>query len=166
MTERIFIALGANLDERRLQLERGLELLARTPGLDIVARSPWFETEPVGGPIGQGRYLNGVAELATDLAPAALLARLLEIERLVGRDRSTEERFGPRRLDLDLLLYGDRALDEPGLVVPHPRLEERIFVLAPLAALAPELRLPSGCTVQERLAERLAAAAEPSLGTP
>jgi len=157
--ERAFVALGSNLGDRSAHLEAALRELARTAGVRVVAASDWVETEPVGGPAGQGRYLNGVVELETTLAPRALLERLLAIERALGRERRGEVRNGPRTLDLDLLLHGERRVEERDLFVPHPRLEERVFVLLPLAQIAPERRLP-GCrlTVRERLAQLLAPA--------
>ena len=100
----------------------------------------------------QPRFLNGAAELETDLSPRGLLERLLAVERELGRERSSGERWGPRTLDLDLLVYGDELVHEPGLVVPHPRLAERRFVLEPLAELDPELVLPGGRRVREVLA--------------
>lgn len=157
---RAHVALGANLGRRRGQLARGLVLLERTPGVSVVACSPWYGTAAVGGPAGQPDYLNGAAELAVRLTPGELLARMLEVERSVGRDRRLEPRNGPRVLDLDLLLFDDLRIDEPRLVVPHPRLEERTFVLAPLAAIAPDLVLPSGATVAERLDALVAAGEE------
>ena len=159
VVERAFVALGSNLGDRRAQLAGALRALRATPSVRVVAVSDWIETEPVGGPPGQDRYLNGVVELETSLAPGALLLRLLEIERAAGRVRIEGQRDGPRTLDLDLLLFGDRRVDEPGLLVPHPRLEERVFVLQPLAQIAPERELP-GCrlSVRERLAQLLAPA--------
>ena len=106
----------------------------------MVAVSPIYETDPVGPPP-QGPYLNAVAHLRTRLAPRALLEALLAIEREAGRARSVRD--AARTLDLDLLLHGDRIVDEPGLVLPHPRLAARAFVLEPLAALAPDLRHPT-----------------------
>jgi len=152
--QRAFVALGSNLGDRRACLDGALRRLSGTPLVRVLAASDWIETEPVGGPSGQGRYLNGVVELETALAPRELLELLLALEREAGRDRTREQRHGPRTLDLDLLLYGEERLSEPDLLVPHPRLEERIFVLQPLAQIAPERRLP-GCrlTVRERLAE-------------
>jgi pantoate--beta-alanine ligase len=155
------VALGSNLGDRQANLDAALAALRREPGLRVIASSTWIETDPVGGPPGQGRYLNGAIAIETALAPRELLGRLLEIERRAGRDRSLEPRNGPRRLDLDLLLYGDERIDEPGLRVPHPRLEERLFVLEPLAQIAPDARLASGRSVRERLAE-LRAEAVPS----
>lgn len=145
------VALGSNLGDRRAHLEGALGALRATPGVRVLAVSPWFETRAVGGPPGQPPFLNGALVLSTELPAGRLLARLLEIERDFGRERG--ERDAPRSLDLDLLLYGDERIDEPGLVVPHPRMEERLFVLEPLARVAPGRRLPSGRSVRERLAE-------------
>jgi 2-amino-4-hydroxy-6-hydroxymethyldihydropteridine diphosphokinase len=152
VSARAFVALGSNLGDRRAQLERAIERLAAAPTTRVYRVSPWIETEPVGGPPGQPRYLNGVAELDTELTPRELLDALLAIEREAGRIRG--ERDGPRTLDLDLLLYDDVVIDTLELQVPHPRMEEREFVLEPLARIAPRLRLPrSRRTVAERLAE-------------
>jgi 2-amino-4-hydroxy-6-hydroxymethyldihydropteridine diphosphokinase len=107
---------------------------------DVVAVSPVYETEPVGGPSGQGRYLNLVAELDTDLGPRRLLELAQRLEVAAGRVRA--ERWGPRTLDVDVLLVGDLRVEEPDLVVPHPRMHERRFVVAPLADLAPDLAPP------------------------
>ena len=107
------------------------------------------ETEPVGR-LDQPRFLNGAVAVATTLPPRALLERLLAVERELGRERGGP-RFGPRTIDLDLLLYGDETVEEPGLTVPHPRLAERRFVLEPLAELAPDLVLPDGRSVRELL---------------
>jgi 2-amino-4-hydroxy-6-hydroxymethyldihydropteridine diphosphokinase len=152
---RAWIALGSNLGERAAYLDLALRELARTPHTRVLRRSTWHETDPVGGPAGQGRYLNGVAELETSLSARTLLERCLAIEREAGRTRGARD--GPRTLDIDLLLFGDERIDEPDLRVPHPRLEERTFVLAPLCELAPDMALPrSGTTVAERLAQVLA----------
>lgn len=151
---RCAVALGANLGDRRAALEAAVEALRRSEGVRVVAVSPWIETEPVGGPPDQPPYLNGACLLETTLAPRALLELLQSIERAAGRDRAREQRHGPRALDLDLLLHGDARVAEPDLIVPHPRLEERVFVLEPLARVAPDLALPrSGRTVRERLQE-------------
>ncbi|TDJ67977.1 MAG: 2-amino-4-hydroxy-6-hydroxymethyldihydropteridine diphosphokinase, partial [Planctomycetota bacterium] len=148
------IALGANVGEREKTLQSAVRDLERTPAITVLRRSRWVETRPVGGPPGQGLYLNGAVLVETALAPRELLDRLLAIELRHGRDRVREGRHGPRTLDLDLLFHGAAVHDEPGLVVPHPRLEDRRFVLEPLAEIAPEHRLARcGRTVAERLAE-------------
>ena len=128
-----YVGLGSNQGDRRAHLEHAVAALRASAGLEVVKVSPWIETEPVGGPLGQGMYLNGAVELRCRLSARELLGRLAEIERERGRER--RERWGPRTLDLDLLLYGDARIDEPDLVVPHPRLCEREFVLVPLAAI-------------------------------
>ena len=136
---RAFVGLGANLGEREATIRAALELLGARGDLRVAAVSSLRETEPV-GVVDQPAFLNGVAELETELAPRELLAALLETERALGRVRL--ERFGPRTIDLDLLLYGDEVIDEPGLEVPHPRLHERLFALEPLAELDPTLQIP------------------------
>lgn len=153
----VWIALGSNLGDRHAHLDGAVDGLRRARGLDRLRASPWFETEPVGGPPGQRTYLNGVLEARCTLSPEALLALLQRIERRHGRDRDSEVRHGPRTLDLDLLLYGELEVEAPGLEIPHPRLEERVFVLRPLATLIPDRTLGRcGRTVRERLAELLA----------
>ncbi|MEW6071765.1 MAG: 2-amino-4-hydroxy-6-hydroxymethyldihydropteridine diphosphokinase [Planctomycetota bacterium] len=154
----VLIALGANLGRRRESLEQAVAALAGAAGFEVLAVSPWIETLPVGGPPGQPPYLNGALRGRTTLSAAALLALLRTIEAAAGRDRAREERWGPRTLDLDLLFYGEEEIARSDLVVPHPRLEDRAFVLAPLAHLVPDKCLPR-CrrTVRERLAELLAA---------
>jgi len=134
---RAFIGLGSNLGDRWAHLERAVALLRAGGGVRAV--SSIYETEPVGGPP-QGPYLNAVVELVTEEPPRALLARCQALEADAGRVRTV--RFGPRTLDADLLLVGDEVVCEPDLVVPHPRLFERRFVLAPLRDLAPELVPP------------------------
>jgi 2-amino-4-hydroxy-6-hydroxymethyldihydropteridine diphosphokinase len=130
---RAFVGLGANLGDREATIRAGLDALAEDDGIEIVAVSTLRETEPVGvGP--QPLFLNGAAELETTLSARELLDRLLATEQRFGRVRVPGE-HGPRTLDLDLLLYGDEQINEPGLTVPHPRLHERPFVLEPLAEL-------------------------------
>jgi 2-amino-4-hydroxy-6-hydroxymethyldihydropteridine diphosphokinase len=133
---RAFLGLGSNLGDRWAHLAIAIAALP-----DVVAVSPVYETEPVGGPPGQGPYLNAVVELDTDLSPRELLDIAHSLEEAALRVRS--DRWGPRTLDVDILLVGDLAVEEPDLVVPHPRMGERRFVLAPLADLAPEL-VPEG----------------------
>lgn len=134
------MALGSNLGHRAEHLSAALRELDASRGVRVAAVSPVYETDPVGPPP-QGPYLNAVVRLETRVAPRALLERLLEIEASRGRTRG--ERDAARTLDLDLLLYGARRIDEPGLSVPHPRLHERAFVLEPLGDLAPDLVHPT-----------------------
>ena len=140
---RAFVGLGSNLGEREATLWKALEGLGATEGIEVVAVSSLRETDPV-GMVDQPCFVNAAAALETSLRPRELLERLLDVERSLGRDRAVEERWGPRTLDLDLLLYGGESIDEPGLEVPHPRLAERAFVLEPLLELDPDLRLPDG----------------------
>ena len=147
---RAFIGLGANLGHREATIARAVELVSQAEGVDIVAVSSLRETEPW-GPVEQPPYLNGAVEVETELRPRALLEVLLGVEHALGRDRSGE-RWGPRTIDLDLLLYEDVDVDEPGLTVPHPRLHERLFALEPLAELAPDAVVPGLGTVAELLA--------------
>jgi len=137
------VGLGSNLGEREATLWKALEGLGATEGIEVVAVSSFRETDPV-GVVDQPRFVNAAAALETSLPPRELLERLLDVERSLGRDRAVEERWGPRTVDLDLLLYGGESIDEPGLEVPHPRLAERAFVLEPLLELDPDLRLPDG----------------------
>ena len=129
----IFIGLGSNLGDREVHIRGALRELAEAGDIRVLRCSSLHDTEPVGGPPAQPRFLNAVAELETDLPPRELLDRLLAIERRHGRQRGV--RNGPRTLDLDLLLYRERFISEPGLVVPHPRMWERPFVAQPLAEI-------------------------------
>jgi 2-amino-4-hydroxy-6-hydroxymethyldihydropteridine diphosphokinase len=142
---RAFVGLGSNLGDREGTI---LAALSRLDG--VVAVSVLRDTDPVGFE-DQPPFLNGVAALETELPPRVLLDRLLEVERSLGRRREGP-RFGPRTIDLDLLVYGDLELDEPGLTIPHPRLHERRFALEPLAELAPELVVPGRGPVRDLLA--------------
>ena len=137
---RAYVGLGANLGDRRAMLRAALEQLGAEPDIEVVAVSSLRETEPVGF-AGQPRFVNAAAAIETDLPARGLLERLLAIERRLGRTREGP-RFGPRTIDLDVLLYGDEEIDEPGLEVPHPRLHERLFALEPLAELDPALVVP------------------------
>jgi 2-amino-4-hydroxy-6-hydroxymethyldihydropteridine diphosphokinase len=139
--ERIFVSMGSNLGNREAHFALALRRLPALPDTRIEALSPVFETDPIGPPP-QGPFLNAVVELRSELSPRALLGSLLDIEREAGRSRQAT-RWLARSLDLDLLLYGERVIEEPGLSVPHPRLAERPFVLEPLIALAPSVRHPA-----------------------
>ena len=139
-TTAAYIALGANLGDREQNLRVALDLLNATPGVRVTRVSSFLETPAVGGPAGSPPFLNATAELEATLDPRALLDRLLEIERELGRER--REKWGPRRIDLDLLLYADRVIDEPDLKLPHPLMHKRRFVLQPLAEIAPEAAHP------------------------
>lgn len=137
-TRRAFIGLGSNLGDRRAYLRAAVDQLEASH--DVVAVSPLYETEPVGGPSGQQNYLNLVVELLTADSPRDLLERCRALEASAGRDRTeSAERWGPRTLDADVLWVEGDLVDEPDLTVPHPRMWERRFVLAPLADLAPDL---------------------------
>jgi 2-amino-4-hydroxy-6-hydroxymethyldihydropteridine diphosphokinase len=140
---RAYVGLGANLGEREQTLRRAIDLLAAEPEIEVVAVSSFRETEPVGY-LDQPAFLNGACAVQTELGPRELLERLLAVERELGRERGAGPRWGPRTIDLDLLLYGDATVDEPGLTVPHPRLTERSFVLEPLLELDSGLHLPDG----------------------
>jgi 2-amino-4-hydroxy-6-hydroxymethyldihydropteridine diphosphokinase len=140
---RAYVGLGSNLGDREATLYAALEALGESSEVDVVAVSAFRETDPV-GLVDQPRFVNAAAALETGLSPRELLSLLLDIERDLGRDRRQEKRWGPRTIDLDLLLYEDEVIDEPGLAVPHPRLTERAFVVVPLLELAPDLTLPNG----------------------
>jgi len=146
---RAYVGLGANLGDREETLARAVALLAAAEGVDVLAVSELRETDPV-GVVDQARFLNGAVAVETKLSARKLLDTLLAIERSLGRVRA--ERWGPRTVDLDLLLYGDEIVDEPGVRVPHPRLHERGFALEPLAELDPELVIPGRGRVSELLA--------------
>jgi 2-amino-4-hydroxy-6-hydroxymethyldihydropteridine diphosphokinase len=136
MASRALIGLGSNLGDRRAALEGALADLASVPGVNVGKVSTFHETAPVGGPPGQGPFLNAAAVLQTTLDPFELLGVLLDVEARHGRVRGV--RWGARTLDLDLLLFDDVIVNTPVLCVPHPRLASRRFVLAPLAEIAPE----------------------------
>ena len=145
-----YVGLGANLGRREETLQRAVRLLRETDSVDVLAVSTLRETEPV-GVVDQPAFLNGAVEVRTALSARELLEVLLEIERSLGRVRG--ERWGPRLIDLDLLVYGHDVVDEPGLHVPHPRVHERRFALEPLAELDPELEVPGRGKVSALLAE-------------
>jgi 2-amino-4-hydroxy-6-hydroxymethyldihydropteridine diphosphokinase len=151
---RAYVGLGANLGDREETIRSAVALLGTQPGIDVVAVSSLRETEPVGY-VDQPAFLNGAVAIETELSPQELLGRLLAVELALGRVRGKSPRFGPRAIDLDLLLYGAEVVDEPGLTVPHPRLAERRFVLEPLHELDPDLLLPDGRAVRDLLGSQL-----------
>lgn len=144
-----YVGLGANLDEPRSQVERAVAGLAALPRTRLVACSPLYRN-PAVGPGEQPDYVNGVAVIATHLGPHALLDALQDLESRQGRVRG-EKRWAPRRIDLDLLVYGNMRIGDERLSVPHPRMRERAFVLKPLADVAPELQVPGLGPVRELL---------------
>lgn len=160
------LGLGANLGDRRAQLQRAVDLLAATPGIEVAAASPLYETAAHTWTPGdeQPAYYNAALHVRTALAPAVLLERCLAIERAVGRHRAAGVRWAPRPLDLDVLLYDDLVVDRPGLTLPHPRLAERRFVLRPLADLMPARRVPG--PVEATVAELLARCPDPGPAVP
>ena len=147
---RAYIGLGSNLGDREHMIWGAVHMLAFNPDVEVVAVSELRETEPVGY-LDQPPFLNAAAAVDTELSPRALLDLLLTVERELGRTREGP-RFGPRTIDLDLLLFGDEIVDEPGLTVPHPRLHERVFALEPLAELDPDLVVPGRGTLAALLA--------------
>ena len=147
--ERVYIGLGSNLATPIEQLRSALAALAALPQTDLIAQSSFYSSDPL-GPADQPRYVNAVAALDTELSPLALLDALQTIELEQGRTRKAE-RWGPRTLDLDILLFGERRLDEPRLTVPHYHMHARAFVLYPLAEIAPDLKLPDGRALIELL---------------
>ena len=147
---RAYVGLGANIGERAATLSQAVELLSAEENVEVLAVSSFRETDPV-GVVDQPPFLNGAAVLETALEPRELLDTLLRVERELGRVRDGT-RWGPRTIDLDLLLYDERTLDEPGLRVPHPRLHERRFALEPLAELAPSVEIPGQGPVSDVLA--------------
>ena len=147
---RAYVGLGSNLGDREHMLWGAIHMLAFCPDMDVVAVSSIRETDPV-GILDQPHFLNAAVALETELDPRTLLDLLISVERELGRTRGGP-RFGPRTIDLDLLLYGDETIDEPGLTVPHPRLHERPFVLEPLAELDPGLVVPGRGLVSALLA--------------
>lgn len=153
MTEpaaRVFIGLGSNLGEAEATVNQALLALGQLPQTHINAQSRLYRTLPW-GVTDQPDFINAVAQLQTQLAPPVLLEHLLALERRFGRVRNDAERWGPRQLDLDLLIYDEVILDEPGLHLPHPHLHERAFVLVPLAEIAPDLSIPGLGRISELL---------------
>jgi 2-amino-4-hydroxy-6-hydroxymethyldihydropteridine diphosphokinase len=147
---RAYVGVGSNLGDREATIRRAVALLGATHGVEIVSVSTLRETEPV-GVVDQPWFLNGAVAIETTLPPRELLGLLLAVERELGRDR-TGIRWGPRTIDLDLLVYEGEVIDEPWLRVPHPRVHERRFALEPLAELDPELEVPGRGKASELLA--------------
>ncbi|MEH2447192.1 MAG: 2-amino-4-hydroxy-6-hydroxymethyldihydropteridine diphosphokinase [Nostoc sp.] len=144
------VALGSNIGDSQAILEAAIKTLVQTPGILLEARSSWYQTKAVGPQ--QPDYLNGCVTLQVEIQPQQLLEALLGIEQQFGRVR--QERWGPRTLDLDLLLYDDLIVDAPNLQIPHPRMRDRAFVLVPLAEIALDWVEPvSGCVIKELLKE-------------
>ena len=148
---RAYVGLGSNLGDREAMLRRALKLLEAEDEIEVVAVSTIRETDPVEIE-DQPRFLNAAAAVETELRPGELLERLLAVEQALGRTREGP-RYGPRTIDLDLLLYGDEVVDGPGLRVPHPRLAERRFALEPLRELDPELVVPGAGPLKALLSE-------------
>ena len=144
-----YVGIGANLDDPAARVRDAFVELAALPGTRLVRRSSLYRTQPQGY-AAQPDFVNAVAALDTELAPAELLDRLQAIETKAGRRRSFPN--APRTLDLDLLLYDAQRIDQPGLVVPHPRMHERAFVLVPLVEIAPEVRIPGAGRARDCLA--------------
>jgi 2-amino-4-hydroxy-6-hydroxymethyldihydropteridine diphosphokinase len=159
MRETAYIGFGSNVGDRVDFCDRAVTLLSLLPHSLLAGVSLLYETEPVKDKVDPGGewFLNGVVQLETDLTPRSLLEMLQEIERSLGRD--DEHRSGPRTIDLDILFYGDRVINEPGLTVPHPRLHQRRFVLMPLSELAPLLAHP---VRQRSVNQMLAETSDPS----
>lgn len=134
-----YLCLGSNVGNREATMGLALGVLARA-GLTVRARSSLYETPPW-GPVPQGPYLNQVAEVESPVGPRSLLFLALMVERMLGRNRQHEIRFGPRRIDIDILLFGETAVNEPDLEIPHPRLMERAFALVPLTEIAPDISI-------------------------
>jgi 2-amino-4-hydroxy-6-hydroxymethyldihydropteridine diphosphokinase len=139
-----YVGLGSNLGDRERLIRQAAELIGARRLSSLIQTEPW-------GYLDQPSFLNAAAEIETSLTPRQLLDHLLDVERRLGRER-VGHRWGPRTIDLDLLLYGEEVVDEPGLQVPHPRLAEREFALVPLAELVPAHKIPGFGTVQEALA--------------
>ena len=152
-----YIAIGSNIGDRQATIDRAIHDIGALQSVRFIEQSSIIETPPVGD-IEQGPYLNGVVHVQTTMPARDLLHFLLKIEVSQGRDRSQEQRWGPRTLDLDLIVFGDQVIDEPGLQVPHPRLHERSFVLIPLAEIAPDILIPVQNETPRQLLEALGGA--------
>lgn len=149
-----YIALGSNLGDRQTTIDSAIAAIERLATTKIIKVSSIIETPPFGD-IEQGPYLNGIVHVQTQLDARSLLDEMLRIESEHGRDRSNEQRWGPRTLDLDLIVFGDQVIEEPGLQVPHPRMHERAFVLVPLAEIAPDINIPNQNETPRQMLEAL-----------
>ena len=160
-----YIGMGSNIGDRGDTLMRAVKLLSEVEGVMVRRLSQFVRTEPLGGPADQPVYFNSAVEVAVELSPRELLAALQDIEHQLGRDRSREQRWGPRACDLDILLMGEMVIDEePDLVIPHPRMHERAFVLEPLSTIAPEAVHPVlGKTISEMLDDVRSGRVKPAL---
>jgi 2-amino-4-hydroxy-6-hydroxymethyldihydropteridine diphosphokinase len=159
VSELAYLGLGSNLGERLDTLQTAVEMLRAEPGVRVTASSRVWETDPVGGPP-QPDFLNAVVRVDTDLTPFGLLGACERVETALGRERT--ERWGPRTVDIDLLLFDDQQLDVPLLTVPHPRMTGRAFVMLPLLELDPDARLPDGTRLADvRLGPAAASGARP-----
>lgn len=147
---RVVFSLGSNLGDREVNLQDGIDSLLEAPGIRSVAVSPVYQTKPVGGPE-QDDYYNAVLIVDTDLPARTVLERCLAVEEAYGRERT--ERWGPRVLDIDVVVIGDRRKDDPDFQLPHPRAHERAFVLAPWLAIDPEAEIPGRGPVRDLLAD-------------
>ncbi len=155
-----YIGLGSNLGDCEAMLDRAVEELGIADGLAVLKVSSWYWTEPVGGPSGQEKYLNGVIEVVTSLEAQELLDRLLAIEDRLGRKRA--QRWGPRCIDLDLLMYGQEIIKKEHLEVPHQLMHQREFVLRGLAQIAPEVKHPVLGMTAEQLWQKIRSAKQDS----
>jgi len=131
-----YIGIGSNLGNRQENIDKAVSYLEASKDIELIRKSSMYETEPEGAPLGQGKYLNGVIEIKTGFIPLDLLRLLNEIEAKLGRKRLIKN--GPRTIDLDILLYGDLKIEEKDLIIPHPRMHRRDFVLRPLREIAPD----------------------------
>lgn len=148
-----YLGLGANLGEREETIKQALKKLAAQPTIEVTAVSSLYQTAPV-GMTDQPDFLNAAAAIRTTLTPQELLACILQLEQQLGRVRTV--RWGPRTIDIDILVFGSKEINQPQLTVPHPRLEKRLFVLVPLAEIAPDLRLPGDSEPMREKATRSA----------
>ena len=151
---KVYIAMGSNVGQRAQTLRKALDMMRQSGDITLRRVSSFIETKPVGGPEYQEDYLNAAVEIETTLPPKDLLASLHAIETALGRDRNKQQRWAPRTCDLDILLYGHEIINTPNLTIPHPRMCERMFVLQPLAEIAPTLQHPESFkTTSEMLTE-------------